>query len=151
MSCNEESFLRLISLTTQAMRKYADQKLKKFDLTIEQLHIMKHLDGEQGCPQRELCHGTDKSPANVTRMLDRMEKKDLVVRQASPNDRRASLVFLTKEGAALKEEVLSLFKQLETDLLSNIDDEQQRVAFKVLGIIKAKIEINPILKGEGKR
>ena len=34
MSSCEESFFRLIALTGQAMRSYADQRLKSFDLTV---------------------------------------------------------------------------------------------------------------------
>lgn len=36
----EESFWRLITLTGQAMRCYADQRLKSYDLTVENIEKM---------------------------------------------------------------------------------------------------------------
>ncbi len=70
-SCNEESLLQLISMTAQVMRSFADQWLKKYDLTLEQLHALKRMDLELGQTQSTLCSVTGKSPANITRLLDR--------------------------------------------------------------------------------
>ncbi len=151
VSCNDESFLRLISLTAQTMRSYADQRLKRYDLTVEQLQVLKHMRAEGGQTQKELCGATGKSAANITRILDRLENKGRIVRKKNPEDRRASLVFLTSDGFALKEEVTNLFNSLGEGLLSDIDEEKQKIAFEVLGAIKLKIESSTILKGEGEQ
>lgn len=147
MSCTEESFLRLISLTAQTMRNYADQRLKKYDLTVEQLQVLKHLDGSIGRPQRQLCHETGKSPANITRILDRLQKKNCIARKENPDDRRATLVVLTKEGEALKNEVITLFEKLGDDLVDGIEESKQQIVFEVLGTIKNRIENSEFLRG----
>ena len=138
-SC-DESFFRLIALTGQAMRSYADQRLKSFDLTVEQLQLLKELTVDAGRPQSVLGAVSSKSPANITRILDRLEKKKRIIRRQNPEDRRSSLVFLTEEGERLRAEVFSLFEGLRSELVRGISDESQQVAVLVLGAIKTNIE-----------
>ena len=140
MSSCDESFFRLIALTGQAMRNYADQRLRSFDLTVEQLQLLKELTAEAGRSQSVLGALSSKSPANVTRILDRLEKKKRIVRRRNPEDRRSSLVFLTEEGERLRAEVFSLFEGLRSELVRGISDESQQGAVLVLGAIKTNIE-----------
>jgi DNA-binding MarR family transcriptional regulator len=136
----EESFFRLIALTGLALRSYADQRLKIYDLTVEQLQVLKQADVAGGQPQNKLSLLTSKSPANMTRILDRLEKKDRIVRRLNPDDRRSSLIFLTKDGKALKDEVISLLEGLQAELVAGIPHEKQLVAIEVLSEIKNKID-----------
>lgn len=138
-SC-EESFFRLIALTGQAMRSYADQRLRNFDLTVEQLQLLKELEVGVGQPQSVLGEVSSKSPANITRILDRLEKKKRIVRRRNLQDRRSSLVFLTEDGDRLRTEVISLFEGLRSELVLGISNEDQQVAAEVLGAIKTNID-----------
>jgi DNA-binding MarR family transcriptional regulator len=140
MSSCEESFFRLIALTGQAMRSYADQRLKGFDLTVEQLLLLQQLKSQIGQPQSRLGKVSSKSPANITRILDRMERKQRIVRRLNPNDRRSSLVFLTEEGERLRTEVISLFEVLRAELVRGISSDSQQAATVVLAAIKNNIE-----------
>ncbi|TKB25551.1 MarR family transcriptional regulator [Desulfopila sp. IMCC35006] len=139
-TAGEASFWRLIGVTARAMRSYADQRLKSYDLTVEQLQVMKQADLCDGLPQRELSALTGKSPANMTRILDRLEKKNRIIRKLNPEDRRSILVFLTKEGKALKDEVINLFDNLRVELVQGIDDDKQQAAAEVLKAIRNNIE-----------
>jgi DNA-binding MarR family transcriptional regulator len=136
----EESFFRLIALTGLALRSYADQRLKSHDLTVEQLQVLKQADVAGGQPQNKLSLLTSKSPANMTRILDRLEKKNRIVRRLNPDDRRSSLVFLTKDGKALKDEVVNLWKSRQAELVDGIPGEKQLIAMEVLKEIKNNIE-----------
>jgi len=142
----EESFFRLIALTGQAIRNYADQRLKNYDLTVEQLQVLKHSDVDRGLAQSQLSLLTTKSPANMTRILDRLEKKSRIVRKKNPDDRRSTLVFLTKEGEALRDEVINLFNSLRSTLGDGIEEERQLIAMEVLLAIRNNIEkiSNPV-------
>ena len=100
-TCQSNSLGRLIYLTSQTMRNYVERVLKPFDLTGEQAHLLKNLDTATGRSQNELCELAGKSPANITRILDRLEKKKLIVRRENPDDRRSSLVLQTETGSRL--------------------------------------------------
>jgi len=130
--CSEESLGRQIYITSQELRNYAERVLSPFDLTLEQFHLLKNLSPDAGLTQRELCETAGKTPANLSRMLDRMESKLLVVRRGNPADRRASLVFLTNKGQDLIEEVLGGFELLSAQLTAGISAEEQEIVRKTL-------------------
>ena len=90
--CNEESLGRQIYIVSQEMRNFAERVLKPYALTLEQFHLLKNMSLDAGMTQRQICNLTSKTPANMSRMLDRMESKSLVARRENPVDRRASLV-----------------------------------------------------------
>ena len=138
-SC-DESFFRLIALTGQAIRSFADQRLKSYDLTVEQLQVLKQTDVDVGQVQSKLSLLTAKSPANMTRILDRLEKKNRIVRKKNPDDRRSSLVFLTKDGEELRDEVNNLFDRLRSALGDGIEAEKKLIAMEVLVAIRNNIE-----------
>ncbi len=147
--CKDESLMHLIVMTAQTMRSSADQWLKKWDVTMEQLHLLKRVDVEIGQTQSALCAVTGKSAANITRLLDRLENKKYVVRRKNPEDRRASLVYLTVEGNHLREEVRYGFDGMRSELLKDIDVEKREVAIEVLTTIKNRIDCVTDLKDEG--
>lgn len=138
--CHEESLLHLIGMTAQVMRSFADQWLKKYDLTLEQLNVLKRIDLEIGQTQSMLCSLTGKNPANVTRLLDRLENKKYVVRKKNPEDRRASLVYLTAEGMHVREKVRDGFGSMRSELLKGIDSKKCDQVTEVLSTIKNRIE-----------
>ena len=138
-TCHQDSLGRRIYLTSQAIRNNIDRLLKPFDLTREQLHVLKNLDRQQGRTQREIGSATGKSAANTTRILDRLEKKNLIVRRENPDDRRSQLVLLTVEGADLSKEMSRLLEALSTRIEENIDNQDMAVVVRVLGRIEANL------------
>lgn len=139
-TCHHDSLGRQIYLTSQAMRNHIERLLKPFDLTIEQLHILKHIDKNTGKTQSEICQRTFKSPANITRILDRLEKKKLLIRRKNPEDRRSSLVLLTDQGAELGVKVANLFYSLSSKIEQNIKSEEIDIVKSVLGQIETNIQ-----------
>lgn len=140
MTGSDESFLRQIAVTGQLMRNFADQRLKAFDLTVEQLQLLKQLQVAVGTPQNHLGEVAAKSPANVTRILDRLERKKRVERRPNPKDRRSSLVYLTPEGERLQRQVFSLFQGLRRHLMAGVEEKDRDRAVLVLGAIIANIK-----------
>ena len=133
--CNEESLGRHIYITAQEMRNFAERGLKPYDLTLEQFHLLKNMSSDEGLTQRQICNLTSKTPANMSRMLDRMESKSLVERRENPADRRAALVFLTFKGESLIEEVLEEFGSFELKLTEGITEREQQIVRNALAKI----------------
>lgn len=147
-NASQQPLLRLLYLAGQGMRNYADQRLKKYDLTVEQLHVLKIMVCGPSQTQKELSVACGKSAANLTRILDRLEKKGWVERRKVENDRRASLVVLTPLGMELMSEVTDLFDTIRADLTRGIDLETQLKTTEVLSIIKGRIDAGLLDKGD---
>ena len=79
----------------------------RWDLSPSQFNVMNLLHGhEKGLTQTEVSRKLITHRSNVTGLVDRLEKRGLLVRKAVPGDRRAYNVQLTKAGARLVEEIL---------------------------------------------
>ncbi len=125
-SCGNETIGRLIYKTSQGLRNYAEKLLSPYGLTVEQFHILKQTSRKVGLSQNTLCQLLEKKPANITRILDRLEKKNWVKRQPNPSDRRSSLVFLTVEGEQMIDEVSNVFESYSGWFVEGIGEEEER-------------------------
>ncbi|MCG6169287.1 MarR family transcriptional regulator [Leptospira sp. FAT2] len=75
----------------------------KEDITVEQWLLLNQLSVTGSAYQTDLVDKTFKDRPNVTRLLDGLEKKDLVQREDDSEDRRKFKVVITKKGKALLE------------------------------------------------
>lgn len=142
MSCDHnESLGRLIYVTAQDIKNFAEKILKPCGLTLEQFHLLKNMSGDSGMSQRELGELVNKTPANITRILDRLEAKSFVMRCDSPEDRRASVVKLTTEGQSLVREVFGIFESFSSNLTKGITEKEQRVTREVLGKLSQNLHL----------
>ncbi len=139
-SCQEETVGRLIYRTSLALTNYAENLLKPYGLTVEQLHLLKSMSTDMGVTQNQLCEIAGKKPANITRILDRLENKNRIVRRPNPEDRRSTLVFLTSEGEQMVEEVHSLFESYSGRLNEGIDPEEEQLFKEILARIESNIQ-----------
>lgn len=102
---NEElynAYSFLLDRTARRVKQYAQQKFKeyKFNVTVDQWLVMKHLHENGEMKQNALAEILFKDNPTVTRIIDLLSKKGLVVRKLHPSDRRCFLVGLTKQGTA---------------------------------------------------
>lgn len=100
-----ESLGYLLKRTSAMLATALDQELMRFDLTHQQFAILMIL-AECNCPTaadlaRETCGDT----GAITRMLDRLEAKDLVRRVRSLEDRRVIRIELTDSGKQFVEKL----------------------------------------------
>jgi DNA-binding MarR family transcriptional regulator len=64
--------------------------------------------------------------ANITSLLDRMEKANLVVRTSVPGDRRYNLVRLTAHGKRVLLDVEEEYAQEVAKIMGALDDSEVR-------------------------
>lgn len=70
----------------------------KHDLTFEQLIVLFILRDRDGQNLRDLSEAADRERTTMTRMVDGLEKRNLVVRVPDKTDMRNKLVYLTRQG-----------------------------------------------------
>src|SRR5262245_4095371 len=79
----------------------------RWDLSPSQFNVLNLLQGcSDGCTQIELSRRLIMHRSNVTGLVDRLEKRGLLRRQANATDRRAYAVVLTAAGTKLMRELL---------------------------------------------
>lgn len=136
----EQDLGRLIYLTSLEIRNFAEKILSPYDLTVEQYHLLTNISRHSGMSQNELCRCVGKKPANITRILDRLEKKKWIERRMHPMDRRASLVFLTQEGESIVARVSQNFESYSSRFIAGIDSKEERIFRQVIAKINTNID-----------
>ena len=72
------------------------------------------------------------TPPNITGVVDRLERKELVRRETSPVDRRTKVIRLTAKGAGLYERVREGYSESLQESLDALTTEEQEVLAKLL-------------------
>jgi DNA-binding MarR family transcriptional regulator len=77
--------------------------LKSYHLTEQQYNVLRIIRGAgpNGLPCLQIGHRMINRLPDITRLLDRLEKRGLVTRARSANDRRVVVATLTEEGVKL--------------------------------------------------
>ncbi|HEX3559300.1 MAG TPA: MarR family transcriptional regulator [Pyrinomonadaceae bacterium] len=88
--------------------------------------------GRDGCPMHELGELLLVSRANVTGLVSCLERRGLVERVASHDDRRVRLVRLTKAGARRLEKILPRHYSVVRDTLEGMSDGAKADLCKLL-------------------
>ena len=91
-----------------------------YDITSEQWMLLHLLWQEEGRSQQQLADKLVKNKASIVSMLDRLEKKNMLVRIPDKLDGRQKLIYLTRQG-----------KSMETELEALIDENLERLQKKI--------------------
>lgn len=102
------------------------------DITPEQWTVLIYLWEKDGVTQQELCNATYKDKPSMTRLLDNMERRHLVVRIADRKDRRINLIHLTKDGRQLEEQARQASNQALHEALQGVTQEELNVGQNLL-------------------
>lgn len=101
-SLEEEALLNL-ARTFEVNNTRLGEFLRKFDLTSTQYNVLRILRGagESGLKCSEVSSRMVNHDPDVTRLMDRLERRGWVVRKRSNTDRRVVLVAISPTGLAL--------------------------------------------------
>lgn len=113
----EEALYGAAWISSYAQRWMA-KALKAFALTpvkLNYLMVAKHIGGKEGLSQREIGKRLLIDPGNVTHVLDDLERRGWVIRDAGP-DRRSHRIRITPKGSRLLDEVWPVYKKATQEL-----------------------------------
>lgn len=124
-------------LTAQLQRDLLVNGLK---VTIEQWRILFYLWREDGINQQELAKRAKKEKSTITRQIDTLEKKGLIIRRSLDEDKRNKQIFLTQQGKGIEETALNTARLITKKGETNIDKEELAIFKKVLHQIIENLE-----------
>jgi DNA-binding MarR family transcriptional regulator len=77
------------------------KRMEKFDLRQVDFTVLSLVRANPNISQKRLSEAIDVSQPNLATLLDRLENRDLLVRQRNPLDKRSQTLVLTADGVAL--------------------------------------------------
>ncbi|HJV76872.1 MAG TPA: MarR family transcriptional regulator [Paludibacter sp.] len=109
-------------------------------ITTEQWSVLACLWQKDKVTQQTLCSLTAKDKPSMTRLIDKLEKRNLVIRVSDHNDRRINLIHLTEAGLDLQQKATEIVQMVATKTLNNITDEELDISRNVLRKIMANLK-----------
>ncbi len=105
------------------VRQYIQVKIKEngIDITFEMLEVMGCLWKKDGINQQEIADLTLRDKSSMTYLLDNLVKRKMVKRIEDQSDRRNKLIYLTKEGISLKEQLYPWFAEVYEMATEQVD------------------------------
>jgi DNA-binding MarR family transcriptional regulator len=119
----EESLGYLASRAARALTNRLNRNFAAagYDVTVEQWCILMQLWRQDGQRQQYLADNACKDKTSVTRLIDGLEKRNLVARVVDRVDRRQKFVYLTHRGRALQKELIPLVKKTLNEAQQGVD------------------------------
>jgi DNA-binding MarR family transcriptional regulator len=134
-----------IYYTTAGLKKRADALFKTLGLTDVQFNVMMLLNyqgGSEGLSQVQLSDMMLVNRANVTTLIDRMEKSSLVERTSLSGDRRTNIIKMTSKGKKLFEKAEPMYDKMTKEAMSGFGQSELRKLIAVLEKVRANISGN---------
>lgn len=129
--------------TTSCLRKRAGEFFRPFGLTDVQFNLMmllKYQGGpEKGLSQALLSDMMLVNRANITSLIDRMEKASLVVRTPAPSDRRSNIIKLTTRARKLLDRIEPLYTKEVKQIMSALNQAERKKLIAMLEKVRSNI------------
>ena len=133
-----------IYYTAAQIRKKAGDFFRGHELTDVQfnvLSLLKHQCGESGgLTQVELSRMMLVNRANITTLIDRMEKAGLVQRLPIPNDRRYNTVKLTRHGDALHTKIAGVYQEKIARIMEVLNQKEMKQLTQLLEKVRTNLD-----------
>ena len=132
----------LINSAHRAMTKRFVQNAMRsgLDISLYQWMVLGPIWQLESASQKELGEITLKDKTSITRLVDILEKKNLVVRVEDQIDHRIKRVILTNAGKQLFFDVLPIMEKTREEVRKDISDQDIETFKKVLSSIIVNLE-----------
>ncbi len=138
----DSSIAYLVGRTSRSIIKRLTKKFSDagFDVSYEQWSILVHLYRKDGQTQQELSNIAVKDKAAITRLLNVLEKKNIVLRIPDRNDKRSKLVYLTNKAKEFKTNLIAVVEELLEEAKIGIDHDEMEQCKNTLNKIFANFD-----------
>jgi len=126
-SLETEVFLNLLR-TNEALATESDTLLRRFGLSRSQYNVLRILRGagNPGLCGRDIVERMVTRDSDMTRLLDGLERKELVGRDRSKTDRRVVVATITPDGLDLLDEIAEPLDGLHKTQLGHLSEQKLR-------------------------
>lgn len=117
---------RLLSLLGRLRKLHVGEPpLKGIDLTFSQISLLHRVAHTPGCKVQQIAAGLGVTPPTVSVGIRRLVQAGLLESKPDPQDGRASLIFLSEKGQALRQQVRQFQQQRVGQFLAGLSAPEQ--------------------------
>ena len=136
--CSNEPYLLLME-ASRAVQDKVRVDAARWGLNITEFYVLEvlHLKGSQTIQQ--IAANILVSSGSMTYVIDKLEKRGIIVRNPCPKDRRVIHIELTPEGRSLMEEIMLEHRALLENIFKVLEPQEEETLVNLLGKIKSQI------------
>ncbi|MDG5768116.1 MarR family transcriptional regulator [Balneolales bacterium ANBcel1] len=136
-SQEQEAIIALL-LTTDRLKGRLSALAGQFEITPQQYNVLRILNGagDDGIQTLEIMDRMLERNPGITRLLDRLETKALIVRERSASDRRCQICRITAKGKTLLTNMDAPMQDLTQSVMQLLDKKQVTTLIDLLSLIR---------------
>jgi DNA-binding MarR family transcriptional regulator len=134
---------RLRDLIAEIISCCEDRKLyesKRFDLTLTEVKVLLLFDGERYLTVKEIADRLEVAKSRVTKIMEGMMRKGLVMRTDDPRDARVKLIGLTARGREKTRDLEAFYREAHRNVLLNVDSYKRKELISNLETLRSSME-----------
>lgn len=137
-SPRHEALIAMLMTTERLRWPVQDLLSSRGELTPQQYNVLRILRGagNDGLPTLEVAERMIERAPGITRMIDRLERKEFVVRERATNDRRQVRCRITAKGRAMLRALDKPVLALDEELLSALTKAEAKELIRLLDKIR---------------
>jgi DNA-binding MarR family transcriptional regulator len=142
-SARQEAVLGLLK-TVDLLRRREAEVMEPFGVTDQQYNVLRILRGagRDGLPTLDIAHRMIERTPGITRLIDRLEKKGLVVRRRCDVDRRQVYCVLAPAGSRLLARMDGPVSKMDA-LLAPLSNADVSTLIRLLDALRAGLASEP--------
>lgn len=123
-----------ILILAEEIKSELEKICEAYGLTHPKYNVLRILKGAypSGLPRYEITKRLLEKAPDVTRLIDRLIKKQLVIRTKSPTDGRMSMAMITKKGISLVNKINPEIHAVHEDILGKLKPDDQNMLINLI-------------------
>jgi len=113
-------------------QKHFSQILEDKGITPVQFGVLVTLTDQEAMTMTKLYKLVGCVPSNMTTLINRMVREQIVKTTKNPDDQRQTLVFLTQKGIELRNSLTSLYESFLESNFKSLNDKEQEILLELL-------------------
>ena len=130
----------LITDVSRRLRRAFQKRMVGHSLTLAQARALVYVSRHRGIRQVELADMLEVQPITLARLIDQLEKHELVERRSDPNDRRAYQLHPTTKADPHINEIFSVIDSIRQEILADFSEEELSLLQSTLTRLRDKLD-----------
>jgi len=125
---NEDLSLKLfvvLSRAVQSVTKRIEEDIKRYGLNPTEFAVLELLFNKGDQPIQKIGEKILLASSSITYVVDKLEKKQLLVRKPCPKDRRVTYASITSEGTELLSNIFPQHKEAIQQIFGGLDSGEK--------------------------
>lgn len=130
----------LLNTSARLIKRNLDLLLNEYNITTSQWAVLKLLANQQVMTQAQIAEALNSDRATCGSVIERLHKKNMIVKTENKNDRRAYDISLSNQGEEIIQTLTHLADESNNQVLSGLSDKDIETLCKLLNCIIDNLE-----------